>query len=132
MQEIKFVVKIEKSAGLKGTGKKSVYSFQTTKKEITQKQAEAYLKRTNGATAFIGPATKPTLEIWPTMDETYAIETRSEGKTKPRILIKESFDDVIKYVQTKVKDAKITIKIEKCVCNPTEWAKKYRYKVDKE
>jgi hypothetical protein len=131
MQELKFIAKIEKYTGIKGTGKNSVESFQTNKKEISQKQAEAYLKKTNGAMAFIGPATKPFLEIWPTLDGTYAIEISSEEKAKPRIIIKESFDDVIKYIQNKVKDTKITIKIESYVNNPTEWAKKYKYKVDK-
>lgn len=132
MQEIKFIAKIEKSTVLKGTGKTSKYSFESHKKEMTQKQAEAYLKRTNGAMAFIGPATKPILEIWPTMDEKFAIEIRSDGKKTPTITLKKNFDEVIKYSLNIIKDPKITIKIERYASNPTEWAKKYKYKVPKE
>lgn len=104
--------------------------FITTRphKEMSEKQAEAYLTGTWGLVAYVGSMANPELEIFPTKDRKYAIETKGEAG-EPKIIIKETFGEAIKIIRKTINDEQITVKIDKVMTYPVDWAKKYKYKV---
>jgi hypothetical protein len=100
-------------------------------KVLSEKQAEAYLEDNWGMVAYIGKMANPTLEIFPTKDRKYAIETKNEAG-EPKIIIKETFGEAIEIIRKTINDDQITVKIDKAIVYPADWAKKYNYKVGRD
>jgi len=126
--EIKFTVRIQKYIGLRGKGKNKRYAYKSHLQELTQKQAETYLKRTYGAYAYIGSETKSRYGIWPTLTKKFAVEVK--GKKEPKIKLFSNFDKALSYVTKSVKNDVFRVNVSKCVGYSAKWARKYKYKTD--
>jgi hypothetical protein len=98
---------------------------------MSEKQAEALLEESWGMLAYVGHLANPELEIFPTKDRKYAIETKDKAGVHI-VIVKETFGEAIEVIKKNINEDQITVKINEVLSYHSEWAKKFKYKVGRD